>query len=106
MTESEFLDLTDSVLDSLQSALDAVDLDLDYQLNNGVLELEFENGEKMVINRHMPNREIWVAAKSGGFHFALDEAQQWVSRRDGSELHQLVSQLIAGSAAADFSWSH
>ena len=32
----------------------------------GSSEIEFENGSKMIINRHTAAREIWVAAKSGG----------------------------------------
>ena len=104
MTESEFLDLTDSLLESLQNALDDAQLDVDYQLNGGVLELEFDNGAKMVINRHVPNREIWVAARLGGFHFGLDAAGLWVNTRDGSELTDLVSRLVSETAGERFSW--
>ncbi|TDR72471.1 iron donor protein CyaY [Paludibacterium purpuratum] len=104
MTESEFLDLTDTLLDSLQTALDESALDLDYELNGGVLEIEFDSGEKIIVNRHVPNQEIWVAAKSGGFHFGLNEQGQWRNTRDGSELGQALSQLIGRSAGETFSW--
>jgi len=105
MTESEFLDLTDALLDSLQTQLDTANLDLDYQLNGGVLEIEFDEGGKMVINRHLPNQEMWVAAKSGGFHFSLDAQGKWINRRDGTELHQMLSQLISQGVGCDFAWS-
>jgi len=55
---------------------------IECHLNGPVLELEFANGSQIVINRHAPNREIWLAAKSGGFHYAFQDGQ-WVSRRDG-----------------------
>ena len=42
---------------------------LDWSLNDGILEIECEDGSKLIVNRHVPNREIWVAARSGGFHF-------------------------------------
>jgi len=105
MTESEFMVITDALLESLQTALDSTDLDLDYQLNGGVLEIEFESGEQIVINRHTPNREIWVAARSGGFHFSLDPQQHWINHRDQSELTQVLSQLISASSGANFTWA-
>lgn len=104
MTESEFLDLTDKLLDSLQMALDAGDLDLDYELHDGVLEIEFDSGEKIIVNRHLPNREIWVAARSGGYHFALTADGRWQSTRDGSELYTLLERLIGTAAGDRFSW--
>lgn len=104
MTESEFLDRTDALFDSLQTALDAGALDLDYELNGGVLEIEFDNGEKIIINRHVPNREIWVAARSGGFHFARQEDGRWLNTRDGSELGPLLSGLISAGTGSSFTW--
>jgi CyaY protein len=105
MTESEFLNLTDAVLDSLQNALDEAALDLDYQLNGGVLEIEFDSGAKIIVNRHLPNREIWVAAKSGGFHFSAAEDGKWINRRDQAELHAFLSGLIAQGCDVSFDWS-
>ncbi|MBV8046504.1 MAG: iron donor protein CyaY [Paludibacterium sp.] len=104
MTESEFLDLTDALLYSLQAALDDSALDLDYELNGGVLEIEFDSGEKMIINRHAPNQEMWVAAKSGGFHFKLTPQGTWINARDGGELGATLSALIARSSGGAFSW--
>lgn len=105
MTESEFLDLTDALLDSLQTALDAANLDLDYQLNGGVLEIEFDHGGKIVINRHLPNQEMWLAAKSGGFHFSLQENGHWSGTRDGADFHALLSQLISQGCGETFDWA-
>jgi CyaY protein len=43
------------------------------------------------------NQEIWVAAKSGGFHFAYQN-QIWLSRRDDSELYAKLIELFAEQA--------
>jgi CyaY protein len=59
----------------------------------GVLELEFDNGTKMIINRHTAAREIWVAAKSGGFHFRPLDGR-WVNTRDGRELWAMLAALV------------
>lgn len=94
MTESEFNELADAVFSRIEAGVDASDADLECSLIGGVLELEFEDGSKIIVNRHAPNREIWVAARSGGFHYAWQDGR-WISRRDGSELYGKLAELIA-----------
>jgi iron-sulfur cluster assembly protein CyaY len=93
MTESEFNELADTVFERIEQGIDASGADIECSLNGPVLELEFEDGSKIVINRHGPNREIWLAARSGGFHYA-NENGQWSSRRDGSELFAKLGELV------------
>lgn len=85
MTESEFNKLADETLARIERALDEADADIDYEMNGGVLELTFENGSKIIVNRQTAAREIWVAAKSGGYHFVWKEGA-WRDTRDGGEL--------------------
>lgn len=99
MTDAEFESLADAALAAVERALDRAELDIDLQAKGaGVLELEFADGSKMVINRHTAAREIWVAAKSGGFHFRHDEGA-WRDSRDGSELFASLSRLVSAQAA-------
>jgi CyaY protein len=98
MTESEFETLASVALTALESAFEANAPDADLQTKGaGVLEIEFEDGSKMVINRHGAAREIWVAAKSGGFHFRHD-GKAWRDTRDGTELFEAVSRLASQQA--------
>ena len=95
MTESEFESLAGAALAALESAFEASLPDADVQTKGtGVLEIEFDDGSKMVINRHGAAREIWVAAKSGGFHFRHD-GTAWRDTRDGTELFAAVSKLAS-----------
>jgi CyaY protein len=99
LSESEFEALAESALAALERAFERViesgGLDADLgRKGEGVLEIEFENGSKMVINRHGAAREIWVAARSGGFHFRHDGAS-WRDTRDGGELFAAVSRLAS-----------
>jgi CyaY protein len=96
MTESEYSHLADAVMQRLEAALDATDLDYE-QAAGGVLEIEFENGSKMVVNRQAAAQEIWVAAKSGGFHYRWDGAA-WVDTRSGEELFTALSRLASAQA--------
>lgn len=93
MTESEFTRLADAIFARIENALDSSGTDIDYSFNGPVLELEFEDGSQIIINRHTPNQEIWVAARSGGFHFSFQDGQ-WQSKRDGSELFSKLSELV------------
>ena len=100
MTESEFEELAGAALAALERAFEAAAPDADLQTKgSGVLEIEFEDGSKMVINRHGAAREIWVAAKSGGFHFRHD-GTAWRDTRDGTELFAAVSRLASQQSAA------
>ena len=103
-TDSEFMAATDRVLAAIGAAIDAAqvdsDVDLDWNLNDGILEIECEDGSKLIVNRHAPNREIWVAAKSGGFHFGIRDGG-WRDTRTGAELGVSLAALLAAQARLD-----
>ena len=99
MTETEFNESADAVFTRIEQAIDASGTDIECSLNGAVLELEFEDASKIIINRHAPNREIWLAAKSGGFHYAWQDGQ-WLSRRDGSELFGKLGDLVKSGCGA------
>lgn len=99
MTDAEFESLADATLSAVERAIDKVGLDVDVQTKGtGVLEVEFADGSKLIINRHTAAREIWVAAKSGGFHFR-HAGEDWRDTRDGTELYAALSRLMSAQGA-------
>jgi CyaY protein len=99
MNESEFEALAGAALERIERALesvaDASGVDLDFELKEGgILEIEFDDGSKIIVNRHGAAREIWVAARSGGFHFRWDGAA-WRDTREGTELFAALSKLVS-----------
>lgn len=74
MNEARFHDLVDALQQQVEDAFDDSDLDLDLENAGGVLTVRFENGSQLILSRQAPLRQLWVAAKSGGFHFDYDEA--------------------------------
>jgi CyaY protein len=95
MTETEFIKCADSVMKRIESAIDASEADIDCEIiGGGVLELEFENGSKIIVNRQGATQEVWVAAKSGGFHFRWKDGE-WRDTRDDSELFSALRKLVA-----------
>ncbi|CUA83079.1 MULTISPECIES: iron donor protein CyaY [Gulbenkiania] len=103
MTESEFLDLTDRMLETIQNAIDEAGLDADYTLNGGVLDIAFDNGQHIVVNRHGPNQEMWLAARSGGFHFAHD-GTAWRNTRGGSDFWETLTLLVEEASGEEIAF--
>jgi len=101
MDESAFIAAADATLDKIGLALDAAleltDSDLDWNLRDGVLTIECDDASRIIVNRHVPNREIWVAAKSGGFHFRADGGR-WRDARGGEELGAALTRLLKAQA--------
>ncbi|MBI3229054.1 MAG: iron donor protein CyaY [Burkholderiales bacterium] len=97
MGETEFLTLAESSLNAIEVALDqcADDLDFDCLRNGNVLEIELiDSASKVIVNIQAAMQELWVAARSGGFHFQYD-GQQWRDTRDGGELFAALSKMIS-----------
>ncbi len=98
MTESEFLALAEHTLSKIESALERAandsDLDVECSRSGNVLEIEFvDNGSKIIVNSQAPMQEMWVAARSGGFHYKRD-GELWINTRDNSELFASLSEMI------------
>ncbi len=95
MNETEFINGANAMLENIATAIDAAELDCDCGFKGeGILEIEFDKGSKVIINRNTPAREIWLAAVSGGFHFRCD-GEKWVDTRDGIELSRRLSRLLS-----------
>ena len=98
MNEAEFDRLASATLQAIEQRLEASGVDADFeQKDGGVLEVEFADGSKLIVNRHAAAREIWLAARSGGFHFRWDGAL-WRDTRDGTELFAALSRAASQQA--------
>lgn len=95
MDESAFNALAEAELARIEAAVENCGPDLDIETQpGGVLEIGFENDSVVIINRHTAAQEIWVAAKSGGFHFKPQDGR-WISARDNGELYATLSRVIS-----------
>lgn len=102
--------LADAALARLEAALerllDAGTLDFDYELKpGGIIEIEFGDGSKIIVNRHAAAREIWVAARSGGYHFRPPAAADgaWTDTRTGEALGAVLARCSGEQAGAALS---
>jgi CyaY protein len=92
MDEAAFNRATADAFARIEAALEAAGLDFETPAD-GILEIEFDDGSKLIVNRHGVAREIWVAARSGGFHFRPQDGA-WVDTRSGEDLFGKLAALI------------
>ena len=95
MNENEFHAVADQTLEDIQNAIDDSGADIDYEEAGGVLTLEFDNGSKIIFSKQPPAKQLWMAARSGGFHFDYhSDTAQWICDSGANEeLYVMLSRL-------------
>ena len=86
--------MADATLAAIERAIDVADIDIEASRAGNVLTLELGDGSKVIINSQGPMQQVWVAGKSGAFHYARN-GDRWLDTRDGSELFAALSRLIS-----------
>jgi len=71
-------------------------VDIDANRAGGLLELGFPNGSKIVLNTQPPLHELWMAARSGGYHYKHANGQ-WLDR-EGREFFEALSTCASEQA--------
>ena len=104
--DKQFHQLGSNLLHSIEMAFEAadekLDLDLDIERQGGnVINIRFRDKSVIVINTQPPLHEIWVAAKSGGYHYrwAGTMAQPlWLDTKTGKELLSDLTEFASAQA--------
>ena len=77
----------------LEDELEEYPEDLDVENAGGILTVGFPNHSTIVVSRQIANHEIWVAAKSGGFHLG-NKSGDWHCATTGESLPTLISRVV------------
>lgn len=105
MNDTEFHTLADQLFVYLEDTFEDGEADIECEIMGNVLTLEFENRSQIVINRQEPLHEIWVASKSGGYHFKFNEEKQaWYCTRSGNELMSLLKVECEAQSGETLNW--
>ena len=100
----DYAALTSAVLSSVEATTDRWledgVIDIDSHRTGGLLELTLPNRTKLIINTQPPLQELWLAAKSGGFHFKLVDAN-WRDTKDGREFFDVLSICASAQGGQD-----
>lgn len=107
MTDSEFMDRAESLLRSVEASCDRINdenlADIDNQRVGGMVTLVFLNGSQIVVNLQKPLHEVWLAARSGGYHFKFDGVQ-WTDSKGQGEFFASLSRLAGAQAGCSLSF--
>ncbi|WP_432471640.1 iron donor protein CyaY [Amphritea sp. HPY] len=106
MNESEFNQRVDDTLSTIEELLDEAETDLDYINNGGVLTVICENQSQIIFTRQTPVLQLWLAARSGGFHFDYDfDVQTWLRDSDKAPLNDVLHTVFTEQAGETFNFA-
>ena len=94
MTESEFNQIIDDIIMQIEDALDELDNDIDYETSAGILNITLENNTQIIINRQISAMQLWMAAKSGGYHYNYDADKGWNDERSGELFYTALNRCL------------
>ena len=107
MTDSEFMDRAENLLKAVEASCDRINdenrADIDNQRVGGMVTLVFSNRSQIVINLQKPLHEIWLAAKSGGYHYKY-EGGQWMDSKGQGEFFANLSRFASEQAGCVISF--
>ena len=93
MQDREYDEIVENLFISIEDVVDELDSDVDVDSTAGMLTLEFPDGSSIVLSRQVANHEVWVAAKSGGFHLAYENSS-WVCGTTDEMLGDLLNRVF------------
>jgi CyaY protein len=108
MTDTEFMNLAEALLRSVEQHCDRInentDADIDNQRVGGMITLVFANRSQIVINLQKPLHEVWLAARSGGYHYRHD-GQAWMDTKGQGDFWHQLSQDASAQTGLPLSFS-
>ena len=107
MTDLEYLDRAEALLARVEASCDrlneSTDADIDNQRVGGMVTLTFEDRSQIIVNLQKPLHEVWLAARSGGFHYKWDGAC-WRDTKAASEFFADLSRYASEQARRPLSF--
>ena len=101
LSAAEYESRTRAVLAAIEASADRFlqedVVDIDAGRTGGLLELDFPNGSKIVVNTQPPLHELWLAALAGGYHFRA-QAGRWIDGKSGREFFDVLSACASAQA--------
>ena len=108
MTDLEYMDRAEVALKAIELACDRIndqtDADIDNQRVGGMITLTFANRSQIVINLQKPLHEIWMAARSGGYHYRFDGGR-WLDTRGTGEFFAHLAREASAQAGQSLDFS-
>lgn len=108
MTDPEFMDCAESVLEAVEACCDRINeetlADIDNQRVGSMITLVFANRSQIVINLQKPLHEIWMATRSGGYHYKFS-SNEWTDTKGQGEFFACLSRFATEQAGMPLAFS-
>ncbi|HSU23211.1 iron donor protein CyaY [Comamonadaceae bacterium OTU4NAUVB1] len=94
MTDPDYMDRAEALLSAVERGCDRIndttEADIDNQRVGGMITISFPGGSQLIVNLQKPLQEVWLAARSGGYHYRHD-GTAWVDTKTGEEFFDNLS---------------
>ncbi|QDL55796.1 iron donor protein CyaY [Rhodoferax aquaticus] len=108
MTDAEFMDRAEALLNGIETNCDRLneemDVDLDNQRIGNMLTITFSNRSQVILNLQKPLQEVWLAARSGGYHFRW-VATGWEDSKGLGSLPSILARCASEQAGRDLQFT-
>lgn len=101
MEDHEYEDRVDELFNRIEDEIDELDEDIDVDSSGGMLTIELPDGSNVILSRQITNHEIWVAARSGGYHLSRVDGS-WVCANSSENLCDLLNRVFAEQLGEPF----
>lgn len=108
MTDPEFMDRAEQLLAAIESSCDRInestEADIDNQRVGGMITLTFANRSQIIVNLQKPLHEVWLAARSGGYHYKFVDGQ-WMDTKGAGEFFACLTRDASAQAGQALQFS-
>ena len=95
MNQNRYTELLDDLMMAIEDAIEEAELDIDFETANGILTLTCPNDSQIILSRQSAMHQLWMAAKSGGFHFGFDEnGENWVLEKNDEAFIDVLNRCL------------
>ena len=93
MDERQYQEMVDEIFLDVEDRIDELELDVDVDTSGGILTISHDQGGSIILSRQVAVKEIWVAARSGGFHLRF-EAGRWFCEATAEDFKTLMNRVF------------
>jgi CyaY protein len=99
MTDLDYLSKAEQLLARVEACCDLLneqtDSDIDNQRAGSMVCMTFAGGSQIVVNLQKPLQEVWLAARSGGYHYRLGGDGRWLDTKGQGEFYAQLSRCAS-----------
>ena len=108
MNDLEYLGAAEKLLLAVEQTCDRInddtDADIDAQRVGGMVTLTFPNRSQIIVNLQPPLQEVWLAARSGGYHYKFD-GQCWRDTKTGNDFYADLTRDASAQSGMKLAYS-